>query len=644
MLRPSVSAVIALTLAALPAPAQVKAPPANPPGVKTIISIDSARTTDFNVSPDGKWVVYAQFDKTDLTTASIWMASTTNPKPFRVTAAGFLDRWPQVSPTGDAIYFTSNRPNRAPHSTEVYVMAVTIDRATGRPVGPLRQITTDSVVIAGNISPDGKWMAYMPRQAAPLKLISTNGGNARTLVMRHLITPGYTSFSADGKFVVYQDSGAALRKVSVAGGSPTTLVAPTPTTLYALPYPGRDDRYLFQAKSDADTVSFEVRDLSGHTLEAMRLPKSFGRNGHVRSDGLGLVGSNSVVNSQTYAIKRITFATGAVVDALPVSDADLVGEAPDGSIVLHHTVKSHEQFITVSPGGKHTEVPLGPEIDDVKYLLPGGARVLALGKDTTNWPKDRFPTDPVAAYVVDRITGASRKVADVVSTEVLLCYLRDFESDEHALELAEIRGSNASIETIDGNGTVRPTGSMPLTTFQRLEDVAAWGTRVAYADSAANRATVVFVTTGPGKTPVRLAELPSRGVTLAWSPDGRKLAAAYGDKKSGLRGSVQVFDVAADGSPSASGPVLDLGGTVGFAASMAWLPDASAVVIERNDDEDDSVVLRPLDPARPPIKLIGVPNVSGLAFEPGGKSALFSVGHAVRGSVIWTADFVPVKQ
>lgn len=654
MLRHSAVAIAVLSLSALRVGAQAPPVQPSPPGVRTLFTVDSAVVTDVHVSPDSKWIIYSRYDNADRTNASIWMASAKNPRPFRITSSGYSDHWPEVSPTGDKVFFASSRPNRNGHTSPLYAMSVSIDRATGQPTGPVRQVTTDSVVFPGAVSPDGKWLAYMMGRPTPeVRLISTSGGNARTLARRQTTIPtGVLTFSSDGKSVVFADSDAkVLKRVPVSGGPAATIL--NSGADQSIPVLGSDQRYIRIDHVTGSTARLEVRDLAERVLSTVDVPQAYVSNaegGHPRADGEGLIGAHPIWYVPTFAIKRVTFSTGVVTDVQPVAEGFLVGETSDGSIIRDRTVNGRHQLTTVSSTGKRTELTLGSEIDDVEYLLPGGTNVLAFGKDTTQCPKangDPFPTGSMSAYAVDRTTGASRKIADAIGSEALYCFDFGFMNNPNSLELAETHGSNAVIETLDDNGNTHAVGSIPLATFQHVRDVSSRGTRIAYADSSGKDAVTIYVTTGPAGRPVRIADLPTSSATIGWSPDGRRLAAAYADVKNNNRGTVQIFDVAEDGSLFHSSGTLDVAPSVSDVFHLAWLPDGSAVLVQLHDVRPDAVhvVVRPVDPARPPTRLGSeLARLATLRFEPSGKSALFTVIHWIRGSSVWTATFVPVKQ
>lgn len=654
MLRHSIVALGAFTLAALPAGAQRASEGTNPPGFRTLFTVDSARVPNLNVSLDGKWVLFARTAAGP--TSSLWMAAVADPKPFRLTSDGYIDRWPTLSPTGDRVFFVSNRPNRDSRSTAKFVMSIPIDKTTGRPAGRVQQVTTDSVELMPpfGFSPDGKWLAYTVAGEPPaLRLVSTTGGNARTLATKFTWASGLSNitFSADGQRVVFQDSLTfMLREVSVTGGAVTTLYrAAKGETVTPAPY--RDDRYVVH---DLSTGRAELRDRAGRSLGiALMPPVAYepGRSARsTRSDGRGLIGAK---NEFWYGLKRVSLATGAIEDVLAPNPGWPFGVTKDGAILRSRTVEGRQRLATISPGGKvQQEITVGREVKWIVGLLPGATRLLG-------WGPDRHPGTPrlnqygydiasrrVPAYLVDRTSGATKLLADSVLKR---CCPRNWGADEDANGIAELRGTMVDVKSIDASGATHLVRSFPIATFERFNNADVLGTRLAYVDSSDKNESAVFVTTGPDGAPARIALVGHQAdVALRWSPDGRKLAVAYADVRARDRATARVFAFAADGSLTSAGPALDLGGTADYFENVAWLPDASALLVMRDDRNDKTcancVVLRSLDPARPPVRL--APSAGGIGsffVEAGGKSVLFEVS-GYGGSSIWTADFVPPKK
>lgn len=635
------AAIAAITLCALPLKAQN--PPARPadPGVKTLLIIDSARVTDANVAPDTKWIVFSRLDG-EGGTSSVWMAAMANPRPFRLTSDGYRDRWPTVSPTGDRVFFLSNRSTRDARGAAMYVMSIPIDKATGRPNGRVRQVTTDSVsfLSPSAISPDGAWLTYSVAGPPPaLRLVPTTGGNARTLATKFSYGGGYTTFTADGKKVVFMDSGTTmLREVAATGGAVTTLTRSADRA--TAPAAHRDDRYVASQFAATQMVS-ELRDMSGQILGVARFPVEYSPSFVLRSDGRGWIGLRI---EAARAIRRITLGTGVVEDVVAPHRGWPFGVTADGAIVSSSTVDGRAVVSTISRNrAPQPDLTLGAEIKSIVGLLPGGTRFLAWGHESPHTPvRNSYGVaarTPAPAYLVDRATGATRKIADSVEKS---CCPRNWGAYEDAVGIAEFRGSTIDIKSIDEMGATHLIRSFPLAIFRRLDDVSIHGPWLAYADSIGKDETGVFVSIAATAAPVRIGVLArsSGDLVMGWSPDGRKLAVAYSDAKTNDRSTVRVFDVGAGPSPNASSVALDLGGTVYYYEALKWLPDGNAVLVMRGDSQANHLVLRPVDQSQ---RARNLGPMGSFMIEAGGRSILYTVGGPGRTSV-WTAEFLPDKK
>jgi dipeptidyl aminopeptidase/acylaminoacyl peptidase len=111
------------------------------------------RVADPQISPDGKWIVYA-VTTVDLagnkTTSNLWLASVADGSRRQLTTATKKDRHPRWSPNGKQILFESDRSGE----TQLWLIA-----PDG---GEARQLTTISSEASNGLwSPDGKWIAFV---------------------------------------------------------------------------------------------------------------------------------------------------------------------------------------------------------------------------------------------------------------------------------------------------------------------------------------------------------------------------------------------------------------------------------------------------------------------------------------------------
>lgn len=610
------------------------------PNVRTLFTVDSSRVGRPNLSLDGKWVVFVR-STPDNSSRSIWMASMVNPKPFRLTSDGFFDSAPTVSPTGERVFFVSNRPNKGGAPQPTFVMSVPIDPMTGQPTGPVRQVSTDSVpfVAAGGISRDGKWLAYVAQKKSPeLRIVPTNGGIARTLATKSTFDGWSTSFSADGKSVLFQDSGATLiKRVPVAGGPVTTLVRVTKGGVMNVAF--RDDRYIAADQNPTAPTEFALRDMSGNVLSKLLMPAT--GDFVLPPDGRGLLSATT------------TWKIGLVRYSLAASSEQTLGSASSGwpfgvvgdTILRVLPQNGREVLLTTTlSGATIREVTLPPEIETIQGLLPGKTHVLGFGSPVSRTPKPingAFAKNPIrVAYAIDRVTGIARKVADSVLSG---CCPRNWGASEDATGIAELHGDRVDVKALDRVGNLTLVRSISRTIAERSRDGALSGDRLAYVDSTGPNQVALFVTTSPQSAVKQSVALHTArsDIGVAWSPNGKRLAVAYGDASRDNRAVVRIFDVAIDGTITEFGSPLDLGGKTDYVESVTWLPDESGLLVMRDDDPSHKnvLLLRPLDASKPFVRLSPTLNgVDGYMLAPDGKSILLTVGR-LSGSSIWMVPF-----
>ena len=99
-----------------------------------------------SLSPDGRWIAYTDGDYT--TPSNLWLISTEGGDPIPLTKGPYIDGGPIWFPSSDRIAFGSTR---AP----IYaIMTLPLNKLTGRPTGPPRQVTLESIEPYFDVSPD----------------------------------------------------------------------------------------------------------------------------------------------------------------------------------------------------------------------------------------------------------------------------------------------------------------------------------------------------------------------------------------------------------------------------------------------------------------------------------------------------------
>jgi Tol biopolymer transport system component len=661
MLRRVLVGMTPLVVGAFPAIAQRASDRIAEADVKVILKSDSARFSHANVSPDGKWLVFARSDDAG-NTSSIWIASMNNPKPIRLTTDGYRDIWPTVSPTGDRVFFISNRANRDPSSAATFVMSMPIEKNTGKPTGPFRQVSMDTVTVLPPraVSPDGKWLTYTPRSLPlSLRLAPANGGNSRALTpVRNALALGEV-FTPDGKAIVFQDSNARLlKKVDVASGAVTTIRR---SSEGMMPISRPDGRYLAMDLTPP-VYSYDLRDDSGRLLGTARMPSTYaqGQGSFApRADEKGIVGAR---NDQWFVLKRAQLAdgqgptlAGANAVNLTTGTARPIAITSSGDVLSQRTENGRIVLAVQSMDGKRSrDVAISPDVVKILGALRGGKLLLGRGKANAD--------STTAAYLIDPSTGNSRLLSRAAlpwSRSYPSCCFADGEEGDGGtvVGFAERHGTSADIKSIDDNGATHLLRSFALGDFRRMWPTSIQGAMVAWVDTVGKNEIGVFVTMNATGAPVRVATLsgvnPNIDVAVQWSPSGRKLAVAYPDGEGGMARPdlekssptrVLVVDVGPDGASHGS-TKLDAGIFADYMV-LAWAADETEVYLIKDDPmhgHDDMLIRRPLDPNRQAIVVAPIDERPGdMLLSPDRRSLFYSV-KVQHGASIWTAEWAPRK-
>lgn len=175
-------------------------------------------------SPDGSFVAVLQTRPQPL----MWIVPTDGGKPFayRKTWSATMLRWAR---SGNRIGFVADGgPPR--------IWTIEVDPVTGRPTDPPRMLYRDAVN-AYTFSPDGEWIAYVPRRttaagASAIHLVEWESRKVR-VVLREDGMIYRLDWSPDGEFIYYGlTPGTAeasrahqVRRVAVRDGSSATVLS-----------------------------------------------------------------------------------------------------------------------------------------------------------------------------------------------------------------------------------------------------------------------------------------------------------------------------------------------------------------------------------------------------------------------------------
>ncbi len=658
MKRTLIVALTAVAICSLSAAAQRSDPATSSGDAKLLLKLDSADVKQANVSPDGKWLVFSRSDGVS-ESSSIWMALLADPKPFRITSGGYTDLWPTVSPTLDRIFFVSNRPNRGATSPAKWVMSIPIDKKSGLPTGPARQVTTDTVQVLTptGISPDGKWLAYeIEGRPHRIRMVPTNGGKARTVLPLNFIGRfrGDLGFTADGKNLVFADSGGLMvREVSIDGGPVHTLTRNRGEGTWVGPMVGHDDRWVLLTRG-ANDGTWELLGKDGTSLGVASIDLRLAPSKRV--DGRGVLG---VKNDWWWMLRRLAIEGGdarivsAAQPAMPfeVTASGAILSSRNRRVVLFPLLYGSASrdaltlVTTPSDGGPAKEVSLGTEMNWILGRIPGSEFLFVTGtanlKDST-----------ASAYLVDSRTGAARLLSTASGPwapgDPWCCY----GPTGTILGFADKHGVTVDIKMFDETGATRLFRTMPLKEYRHMHNLNIHGSLMAWTDSTGPTETSVYVARGASGAPahigtVTVANQSKVDVNMKWSPSGRKLALAFPDgSRRDSATTVAVFDITPDGLANGSPVRLDAGVYSSY-ADMMWLADESAVVLLKMSPAKNwatSIVRRPLDPRQSLVTLVPESqSLNDMFLSADGRFVYFN--ETVRGGAsIWSAEFKLVKK
>jgi Tol biopolymer transport system component len=294
-------------LLATPASAQQ---PAEPPLTRIEVGGAGVLLGSVALSPDGRWIVVGKAESSNR--SSLWLAPAGGGELVRLTDPGYLDDGPVWSPSGDRIFFTSNRPARG--EPGYFIMTLRIDPRTGGAVDAPRQVTLERESALPVASPDGRQLLY--RNGAELRVVPAAGGTSRTVITLPRMVMRY-AWAADGQSIYYavpEARGQVLYRVSTSGGTPTELfhvrgrniqaISPAAERVVAMMFgPGFRER------------SIEVYDWNGRLVARRAV------SGDIMVRGMSADGR---------AVLLVSSDVGAVMRARPVAGGDPI-DLTDGT-------------------------------------------------------------------------------------------------------------------------------------------------------------------------------------------------------------------------------------------------------------------------------------------------------------------------
>lgn len=211
------------------------------------------------ISPDGKRVAFERADP-QTQNRDIWLLEIASGKTTRFTSDPAWEAFPTWSPDGSRIIFTSNRSG----VFDLYQKA-----SNGAGGEDLFYKSSDGKGVT-SWSPDGRFLIYYSLgQPTHVKLLAASGPADRAPVP--VVDPQFTSitarFSPDGRWIVYNSNESGKTEVSVRPFDPATGTPGMPIVVTSgggrTPLWRGDGKEIFYLGPDGMVTAMEVNTASG---------------------------------------------------------------------------------------------------------------------------------------------------------------------------------------------------------------------------------------------------------------------------------------------------------------------------------------------------------------------------------------------
>jgi Tol biopolymer transport system component len=579
------------------------------------------------MSPDGRWIAFSVFEGNDRN--NLWIVSADGGEPVRLTDGDHIDDAIVWFPTSDRIAFRSIY--RLPYWA---VMTLSIDRQSGRPVGPPRAVTLEGCPAYFDVSPDGQWIAYMAdeQRHSVIRILPSSGGTARTLTRANTSFPLWGPDGRSIYYTLYGEGGErTFMRVPVAGGEPDTVVNQWGGIGFA---PSSDSRYVLPQVSD-DRHVHELTTLDGQTLARLTLPEGM--------EPFQLTADNQLLatKSNTFTPLRILPVEGGPAHRLSDASAHRypLGWTRDGRIFFE-TKLNGEDILLLAPadGGAMHQVRIPePRMADFAPVLSDDGEYLLYAV---------LQDDPMLSTL------------KVYSLEAGQSSILTRAHAHSALGSLLGRGGTpnrdgADFLYVENNGDVRELRASPPDGPSRLLwSFAAEQTPKVVASIHGDRiafvrylpaATLHLATVGDRESR-EVLRVPGALDEVVWSPDGKWIAVTHFDTSTTGRAGDNARIMFVQVSPAG-----ELVGEPRFAGdkmlswwNLRWLPDSRGILAT---GMDGNVWLLPLDPDATPVCLTrDDPNVSwNFVISPDGRYIAYHV-LIPRGSSIWKVDLGEIPE
>lgn len=573
------------------------------------------------VSADGKWVVFPVMTSPSRAHLAVVRVGSGEMRPL--TSPGFWDQNPEWSPSGDRIYFLSNRAS-APGDQHYYGMEVRFDPAAGRAIGEPRRVSPDPVQAFIRVSPDGKTLAFVDAtDRRLLKTVPASGGETR-VVARMPLRSGNIAWSSDGEQLYFLTNAALqseriLHRVPAAGGEMVAVSNGLPPSGQLLVGPGAE---VFVVAENADGPRnrlFKMYDQSGALVRTVPV------NRNTRATQVTRDGALVVVEADVVAPTRIMPIDGGPYrDLTPPTAYDWVMRwSADGRTLYTWTEQDGNPVLAAVPvdGGTPRIFPEGPqwgaEGANSRFLFQSSRR------------EGNNPRSLIALDLRDEARHVVTESAP--GHNMLLPHGPGGAWGAHEeLYFLERRGDWLDVKGWRGPGEVRTLHSLPASLLGRT-NFAVHGNRVAWQQERGDSVDLM-IADGENAEHRRLLTIYGMPGTneISFSNDGKLLALHY-SRGPGSPDLMAVVD------PSGASPprIVDTG--LSYWYWPRWMPDDSAVLVVGGGAGAEAHIVRvPVAEGAQAVSITQSDPASKWGFEisPDGRFIAYP-GEIWKGSSIW---------
>jgi hypothetical protein len=609
-------------------------------------------------SPNGRFIAFAGFENAldpCHCLKNIWVLPRGSKTPVRVTAGQHVDEMPHWFPGSNRIAFRSNRLGGR-------LMTVDIDPKTGRPLGPPKRVTLDSLPQAGlgfsvAVSPDGREIAYgygvSKGGPAQIRIVPAGGGEARTVYEArfHRLTWRVISWSKDGKYLYTFNSDSVpptdrVVRIAVATGKADTLheckqmgcmAQMDPAGLfYGKPavrggtFADSAPVYDFYRIADNSFIGRILVDPPDRRLWGSTM-KGGARFVGFQADGSGLLALVQRAGTQVRSIDLRTGTPTVVADS-----AVTWGWVDDGrSVLLDRKTRTGIVHTIASATTRGKERPLKFSPDALGPELTGDGSTLYYGR--------KIDSVTAAIDVLNLARGTAREILRGPTADL------DWRLTGSKQELVILRkqARNVELSVVAANGDRRVLRTFTPDAASDCGCYAVAGDKIAYiagrtktpGSKTAGDTTSVYLIRGAGDTPRRIAV--SDGITaITWSPDGQWLLVVR--RTDQVEHAYQVSAALIHVSATNTTPVtrwVELGERD---VTTEWLPDSRGytMLLHNVEHTESRVLFVPVtEGARPTNLTVGETEfIHWHTVSASGDRLLYEVPQQLPNS-IWRADF-----